>query len=206
MNIGNTAFYSGDTVTIRHFLQAIFELAVSGVLDEDTFLGRIQHFGLRSIHRFDYDSFALTLDGFIEYMCGLRETVSVNMCLQVLKKLSHGAVSKDNETCIAKLIDMFAELNEHFEAESMHVNRFYLRNLVISLVYFAGRVGGESLKNRVVAALMRVPANGILSLDGAPLSAGNTEISISGGASGHIPSGQLNASSHMNMEKLSYSR
>ena len=160
MDLGNNAFHSGETEVIRYFLQVFFELATSGVLDEDIFLGRIQIFSLRSIHRFDYDSFAITLDGFIEYMCGLEEISSVNLCLQVLEKISFGAITEGNEACIEKLINKFSILNVHFETENMHVSKMYLGNLAISLVHFAEQEKGEALKNRLIAALMRLPTKG----------------------------------------------
>lgn len=177
IDLGNKAFYSGETEVIRHFLQVMFELAASGVLNEDIFLGRIRYFGLRSIQRFDYDSFAITLDGFFEYVCKLNETSSVNLCLQVLEKLSYGAVSNDNEACIAKLIDVFSQLNVYFEVENMYVSKIFLGNMVISLVHYAGQVRGESFRNRIIAALMRLPAKA--KLFGALPSTGKTQTSIS---------------------------
>jgi hypothetical protein len=160
MDLGNQAFYSGDTEVSRLFLQVILELKAAGVLDEDIFLGRIQHFGLRSIDRLDYDFFALTLDGFVEHIYGLNENSSVYICLQVLEKLSHGAVSKDNEACIAKLINVFALLSVHFENQSMLVSKMEIGNFVISLVNFAERTRGESLRNRIIAAITQLPNNG----------------------------------------------
>jgi hypothetical protein len=165
MNLGNTAFHSGDPELTGRFLGALFELAASGVLDEDTLVGRIREYGLRAIHGFDYDSFAVIIDGFLEYIYCLKETVSVIKCLKVLKKLYRGAISEGYEVGMAKLVDVCAELDEYFEKEGLHVNRFYLRNLIISLVYFAGRDGDESLRSRIVAALMHARADGILGLD-----------------------------------------
>ena len=64
----------------------MFELAASGVLDENTLVGRIREYGLRAIHGFDYNSFAVILDGFLKYIYCLRETASVIMCLKILKE------------------------------------------------------------------------------------------------------------------------
>jgi hypothetical protein len=160
IDLGNQAFYSGDTEVSRHFLQVLLELKAAQILDEDIFLGRIQHFGLRSIDRFDYDFFALTLDGFVEHIYRLKEPSTVYVCLQVLEKLSYGAVTKDNEACVAKLINVFALLNVHFENQSMLVSKIHVGNLVISLVNFAERIRGESLKNRIITAITQLPSNG----------------------------------------------
>ena len=67
MSLGNTAFHSGDPELTGRFLGALFELAASGVLDENTLMGRTREYGLRAIHGFDYDSFAVILDGFLKY-------------------------------------------------------------------------------------------------------------------------------------------
>ena len=160
IDLGNQAFYSGDTEVSRHFLTVLLELKAAQILDEDIFLGRIQHFGLRSIDRFDYDFFALTLDGFVEHINRLNETSEVNMCLRVLEKLSYGAVTKDNEACVAKLINVFALLSVHFENQSMVASKMDIGNLVISLVNFAERTRGESLKNRIIVAITQLPNTG----------------------------------------------
>jgi len=164
MSLGNTAFHSGDPELTGRFLGALFELAASGVIDENTLMGRIREYGLRAIHGFDYDSFVVILDGFLKYIYCLRETASVIMCLKILKKLFSGAVSEGYEAGMVKLVNVCAELDEHFEKEGLHVNRFYLRNLIISLVYFAGLDGDEPLRSRTVAALMHARADSILGL------------------------------------------
>jgi len=164
MSLGNTVFHSGDPELTGRFLGALFELAASGVLDENTLVGRIREYGLRAIHGFDYDSFAVILDGFLQYIYCLRETVSVIMCLKILKKLFRGAVSEGYEAGMVKLVNVCVKLDEHFAKEGLHVNRFYLRNLIISLVYFAGLDGDEPLRSRTVAALMHARADGILGL------------------------------------------
>ena len=162
MSLGNTAFHSGDPELTGHFLGALFELAASGVLDENTLVGRIREYGLRAIHGFDYDSFAVILDGLLKYIYCMKETVSVIKCLKVLKKFYRGAISESYEAGMAKLVDVCSELDEHFVKEGLHINRFYLRNLIISLVYFAGQDGDESLRSRIVAALMNTLADDIL--------------------------------------------
>ncbi len=65
---------------------------------------------------------------------------------------------------MAKLVDACSELDEHFVKEGLHINRFYLRNLIFSLVYFTGQDGDESFRSRIVAALMHARANGNLGL------------------------------------------
>ena len=179
MSLGNTFFHSGDPELTGRFLGALFELAASGVLDENTLVGRIREYGLRAIHGFDYDSFAVILDGFLKYIYCLKETASVIKCLKVLKKLYRGAISKGYEAGMAKLVDVCAELDEHFAKEGLHINRFYLRNLIISLVYFAGQDGDESLRSRIVAALMHARADNILGLGMAsPLSVDAETVSV----------------------------
>ncbi len=54
MSLGNTAFHSGDPELTGRFLGALFELAASGVLDENTLMGRIREYGLRRA-RFEED-------------------------------------------------------------------------------------------------------------------------------------------------------
>ena len=164
MSLGNTAFHSGDPELTGRFLGALFELAASGVLDENTLMGRTREYGLRAIHGFDYDSFAVILDGFLKYIICLRETVSVIMCLEILNKLFRRAVSEGYEAGMAKLVNVCGELDEHFAKEGLHVNRFYLKNLIITLIYFAGRDGDESLRSRIVAALMQTRPDGILGM------------------------------------------
>ena len=56
------------------------------------------------------------------------------------------------------------ELDEHFAKEGLQINQFYVRNLIISLVYFAGKDGDEPLRNRIVAALKYAHADDILGL------------------------------------------
>jgi len=117
--------------------------------------------GLRSIQGFDFDSFELILGRFADYVCGLRETASVNSCLGVLKSLGLRSVSVGFEAGVAGLVDVLVRLDGHFVSEGLHVNRFYLKNTVVSLVCFAGRGGDESLRGRIVA-----DAGGILGVDG----------------------------------------
>jgi hypothetical protein len=151
MSLGNMAFHSGDPEVIRRFLGSLFELAGSGRLDGDEVVGRIRYYGLRSIHGFDYDSFALILDNFVEYVCGMRETVRVNESLGVLRSLALRSVSEGFEAGVGGLVDVLVRLDDHFMVESLHVNRFYLRNLVVSLVCFAGRSGDGSLRGRIIS-------------------------------------------------------
>jgi hypothetical protein len=162
MSLGNTTFNSGDPELTGRFLGALFELAASGVLNENTLMGRIREYGLRAIHGFYYDALAVILDEFLKYIICMRETVSVIMCLNILNKLFRGAVSQGYEAGMAKLVNVCAELDEHFEKEGLHVNRFYLRNLIISLVYFAGKDGDETLRSRIVTALMQTRPDGVL--------------------------------------------
>lgn len=151
MSLGNMAFHSGDPEVIGRFLGSLFELAGSGRFDGDEVVGRIRYYGLRSIHGFDYDSFALILDSFVEYIRGLRETVRVNACLGVLRSLALRSVSEGFNAGVGGLVDVLVRLDDHFMVESLHVNRFYLRNLVVSLVCFAGRNGDESLRGRIIS-------------------------------------------------------
>lgn len=189
LSLGNTAFNSGDPEVIERFMRALCELTVSGVLDKDTYLGRIQHYGLRTIHGFDYDSFTVILDRFLDYIYGLKETDSVIASLKVLKRFSRGVVSEGYEAGMVKLVDMFAELDEFFETEGMRVNRFYLRNVVISMVYFAGRDGDESLRKRVIIALMDARSDGILGLGENSSVLANTKMGPSSEkALGHVTS------------------
>ena len=164
LSLGNTAFNSGDPQVIERFMRALCELTVSGVLDKDTYLGRIQHYGLRTIHGFDYDSFTVILDRFLDYIYGLKDTDSVITCLKVLKRFSRGVISEGYEAGMIKLVDIFAELDEFFEVEGKRVNRFYLRNVVISMVYFAGSDGNDSLRKRLVIALMDASSDGLIGL------------------------------------------
>ena len=151
MSLGNMAFHSGDPEVIGRFLGSLFELAGSGRLDGDEVVGRIRYYGLRSIHGFDYNSFALILESFVGYVRGLRETVRVNSCLGVLRSLALRSVSEGFDAGVGGLVDVLVRLDDHFMVESLHVNRYYLRNLVISLVCFAGRSGDESLRGRIIA-------------------------------------------------------
>ena len=161
MNLGSMAFQSGDPEVMGRFLVSLFELAGSGKVDGDEVVGRVHHFGLRSIQGFDSDSFELILGSFADYVCGLRETASVNSCLVVLRRLGLRSVSVGFAAGVAGLVDVLVRLDGHFAAEGLHVNRFYLKNSVVSLVCFAGRVGDESLRGRIVA-----DADGILGVDG----------------------------------------
>ena len=169
MSLGNMAFHSGDPEVIGRFLGSLFELAGSGRLDGDEVVGRIRYYGLRSIHGFDYDSFALILDNFVEYVCGLRETVRVNKSLGVLRSLALRSVSGGFEAGVEGLVGVLVRLDDHFMVEGLHVNRFYLRNLVVSLVCFAGRRGDGSMRGRIIS-----DAGGILGVDGARLLAVST--------------------------------
>jgi hypothetical protein len=170
MNLGNLAFHSGDSEVIGRFLESLFELTGSGVVESGEVLKRIHHYGLRSIHEFDIDLYELILGSFVDYVCGLRETVPLNSCLGVLRGLAQGAVSAGFEAGVLALLDVLTKLDEHFEAEGLLVSRFYLRNVVIALVCFAGRRGDESLRNRVVDGV-----GGILGVDGARPPAVETE-------------------------------
>jgi len=163
MNLGGMAFQSGDPEVMGRFLGSLFELAGSGRVDGDEVVGRVHHFGLRSIQGFDFDSFELILESFADYVCGLRETASVNSCLGVLRSLGLRSVSVGFEAGVAGLVDVLVRLDGHFVSEGLHVNRFYLKNTVVSLVCFAGRGGDESLRGRIVA-----DAGGILGVDGVP--------------------------------------
>ena len=160
MNLGGMAFQSGDLEVMRRFVGSLFELAGSGRVDGGEVVGKIHHFGLRSIQGFDSDSFELILESFADYVCGLRETASVNSCLGVLRSLGLRSVSVGFEAGVAGLVDALIRLDGHFAAEGLHVNRFYLKNTVVSLVCFAGRGGDESLRGRIVAG-----AGGILGVD-----------------------------------------
>ena len=161
MNLGNLAFHSGDPEVIGRFLGSLFELAGSGVVDGGEVLGRIHHYGLRSIHEFDIDLYELILGSFVDYVCGLRETVSLNSCLGVLRGLAQGAISAGFDAGVMALVRVLARLDDHFEAEGLFVSRFYLQNVTIAMVCFVGRRGDESLRNRVVDGV-----GGILSVDG----------------------------------------
>jgi len=161
MNLGNQAFHSGDSEVIWRFLGSLFELADSGVVDGGEVLGRVRHYGLRSIHMFDIDLYELILGSFVDYVCELRETISLNSCLGVLRGLAQGGVSAGFDVGVLALVGVLVRLDDHFEAEGLRVSRFYLRNVVIALVCFAGRRGDESLRSRVVDGV-----EGILSVDG----------------------------------------
>lgn len=160
MNLGSMAFQSGDLEVMGRFLRSLFELAGSGKMDGDEVVGKVHHFGLRSIQGFDSDSFELILESFADYVRGLREATSVNSYLGVLRSLGLRAVSVGFEAGVAVLVDVLVRLDGHFAAEGLHVNRFYLKNTVVSLVCFAGRGGGESLRGRIVA-----DAGGIIGVD-----------------------------------------
>jgi hypothetical protein len=160
MNLGSMAFQSGDPVVMERFLRSLFELASSGKVDGDEVVGRVRHFGLRSIQGFDSDSFELILESFADYVRGLREATSVNSYLRVMRRLGLRSVSVGFEAGVTVLVDVLVRLDEHFAAEGLHVNRFYLKNTVVSLVCFAGRGGGEALRNRLVA-----DAGGIIGVD-----------------------------------------
>jgi hypothetical protein len=160
MNLGSMAFQSGDPVVMERFLRSLFELASSGKVDGDEVVGRVRHFGLRSIQGFDSDSFELILESFADYVRGLREATSVNSYLRVMRRLGLRSVSVGFEAGVTVLVDVLVRLDEHFAAEGLHVNRFYLKNTVVSLVCFAGRGGGEALRGRIVA-----DAGGIIGVD-----------------------------------------
>ena len=180
MNLGNMAFHSGDPEVIGSFLGSLFELAASGVVDGDEVLERVHRYGLRAIHGFDVDSFELILGSFAEYVCGLRGAVQVNSCLGVLRCLAHASVSEGFEAGVAGLVDALVRLDGRFVSEGLGVNRFYLRNHVISLVCFAGRSGGEALRGRIMA-----DAGGILGVDEArPAAAEAASAPVSGEVAG----------------------
>lgn len=161
MDLGNMAFHSGDPEVVGRFLGSLFELAGAGVVDGDEVLRRVRRYGLKSVQGFDYDSFALMLEDFSGYVRGLREAVYVNSCLGVLRGLALRSVSEGFEDGVMGLVGVFVGLDDHFGGEEMHVNRFYLRNSVISLVSFAGRGGDASMRNRLVA-----DAGGLFGFDG----------------------------------------
>jgi hypothetical protein len=180
MSLGNMAFHSGDPEVIERFLGSLFELAGSGKLDGDEVVGRIRYYGLRSIHGFDYNSFSLILESFMGYIRGLRETVRVNSCLGVLRSLALRSVSEGFNAGVGGLVDVLVGLDDHFMVESLHVNRFYLRNLVVSLVCFAGRSGEESMRGRIIA-----DAGGILGVvEGRPPAVDTAPAPVSGEVAG----------------------
>lgn len=153
MGMGNTTLNSGDPEVFRYFLETLFELAGAGRVDISDVLGKIKYYGVRAINNYDFDTFMLILESYFDHICLASDVFYLNSCLGVLSGLAQKALSEGFDEGLAELVDLLVRLNVRFNNNGMQVNRFYLKNVAISLIDFADRNDKVALKNRLITDL-----------------------------------------------------
>lgn len=158
INIGNMSFVSGDNDIFEPFIEALFEILNADIkgLEKERLIKYIHNYGLRSAKDHDIIPFLIVLKNLKEPVLNLKETASVNAYLRILKNLVLKSETANYELGTLEVLRMFRELNGHFTDNDMHVNKFYLKSITISLMSSAETNRHERLKHKILAGAKNI--------------------------------------------------
>lgn len=153
INIGNMSFVSGDNDIFEPFIEALYEIVHANIegLEKERLIKYIHNYGLRSAKDHDIIPYSIVLKNLKEHVLDLRETRSVNAYLGILKNLALKSETSNYELGTLEALRVFRELNGHFADNGMHVNKFYLKSIMISLMSSAETNRHERLKHKILA-------------------------------------------------------
>lgn len=162
INIGNMSYVSGDNDIFEYFIESLFDIIHADIkeLNKEEIIKYIHNYGVVSAKDHDIIPYSIIIDNLKEYIFELKETKSINSYLRVLRDLALKSETNNYELGTLEALHVFRDLNEHFIEKNMHINRFYLKNIVISLISSTEISHHERLKNKVL-----VEANEILGFE-----------------------------------------
>lgn len=152
LNIGNMSYISGDITLFEYFIKSLFELmhAEAKELNKYELIKYIQNYGLKSVKDHDIAQFSIILNNLKKYIFELKGTKNINSNLRILKNLALKSESHNYELGTFEILSVFNELNEYFKDNKMDINRLYIHNNLISLMYSAEFNHHERLKYRIL--------------------------------------------------------
>ena len=152
ITIGNMSYISGDMYLFEHFIESLFEIinANSGIINNDELLKHIYNFGIMSSHSHNINLYLIIINNLEKNIYGLKETLSINNYLVFFKNLALKSEKENFELGILETIKIFKKINEYFINNNIEINRIYLKNIIILLIYYAEKNKKESLKNIIL--------------------------------------------------------
>ena len=151
INIGNRAYFSSDIDTFEYFIESLFNIinVENKKVENDELIEQVYHYGLISIHNFNTALYFIIVKQLKINIYELKETKYINEYLFILKNLALKSGLNNFESGVLEIINIFKDLNEYFINNDMKINRFYLKSIMISLIYSAEKNQQKSLKNKM---------------------------------------------------------
>lgn len=153
INIGNMSYFCGDNDAFEYFIESLFDIvnAEPNGIDSEELIKRIYHYSLMSAQNYDIIAYSVILNNIKKNILKLTEAQPVNQYLMILKDLAVISVSNNLKAGIMEALHAFRGINDHFVDNKMHINRMYLKNIIISIVYSAEKSRHEKLKDTLLA-------------------------------------------------------
>ncbi len=152
MNMGNMAYHTGDIELFDEFIGALFELIDSGSdeIDSEQMMRYIYNYGAMAARGLDIYPFVAIMKNLVFRLYEEKGVEEINESLRVIRSMALKSDKSDFELGTMEVVDALKEINDHLLSNELHVNRVYLQNIVISLVYSSERNQHEDTKTRIL--------------------------------------------------------
>lgn len=152
LTIGNMSYISGDIYLFEHFIESLFEIINinSGIINIDELLKHIYNFGIMSSHAHNINLYSIIINNIEKIIYELKEPIPINNYLYILKNLALKSEKENFDLGILEIIKTFKKINKYFINNNIQINKVYLKNILIILIYSAEKNNKEYLKNMIL--------------------------------------------------------
>jgi len=148
ISIGNMAYLNGDVTLYKYFMNSLFYLIddeSNKILNEDIFKN-IMHFMNMDIETNNQLSYSIILDNFENQIYKTKDTFIAYDYVKFLELFINNALKRNFTDGVIKTLQIFININNYFNNNSMHLNSTKLKNFVIALC--ATKIQSSDLDNQ----------------------------------------------------------
>ena len=153
INIGNMSYISGDNDIFEYFIESLFEIinAAPEKLNEKELVKYIYKYGLMSSRNYNITPYCIILSNIKNNVFKSEDMQIINQYLKILENLAITSEAHNYESGTMETLYILKDIDDYLKEKNMEVNRFYLKNIVISAIHSAEKNQHEHLKDKIVA-------------------------------------------------------
>lgn len=153
INIGNMSYISGDNDLFEYFIESLFDIinAAPEKFNERELVKYIYKYGLMSSRNYNITPYCIILSNIKTNVFKSEDMQIINQYLKILENLAITSEAHNYESGTMETLHILKDIDDYLKEKNMEVNRFYLKNIVISVIHSAEKNQHEHLKDKIVA-------------------------------------------------------
>jgi hypothetical protein len=153
INIGNMSYFTGDNDIFEYFIESLFDIinAAPVKFNEEELIKYIYKYGFMSSRNYNITPYCIILSNIKSNIFRSEDMQLINQHLDMLENLAMTSEEHNYESGTMETLHILKDIDDYLKKKNMEVNRFYLKNIIISVIHSAEKNQHEHLKDKIVA-------------------------------------------------------